>query len=326
VGSAAAWLWAFLPYALVLPLEWSWDQSLSALLLASIVLATLMLTDSSFSLALTGYALFWALAALTNPTLCILMPFLLAWTMFRSGRAGQLSLASATKVILIFMLALVPWTLRNYYVLDGLVFVKSNAGLEFWLGNNPDVKEIYSLEHHPINNKPELMSLIFNGEPKYNHQKTRQALAFIKSNPRAFLRNTTSRFEDIWAATHDSRVDPWIVRLHLSRADVRFSLLFSLVSFAGMILALRANWQNAIPLAICLLIFPIPYYVATSSLRYRHPIEPFMAIFTVYFIASFWPEFFCLGALTKFQIGLPVENSREKRAERSGKTPALRLK
>jgi hypothetical protein len=46
----------------------------------------------------------------------------------------------------------------------------------------------------------------------------------------------------------------------------------------------------------------------------------------VYFIASFWPEFFCLGALTKFQIGLPVENSREKRAERSGKTPALRLK
>jgi hypothetical protein len=36
---------------------------------------------------------------------------------------------------------------------------------------------------------------------------------------------------------------------------------------------------------MCLLLFPIPYYITHTALRYRHPIDPVMAIFTVYAIA-----------------------------------------
>jgi hypothetical protein len=293
IGLASAWLWVFLPYAVLFPLEWTWDQSLSALVLASIVLVTFRLRESSSSLSVTGYGLLWALAALLNPTLCILLPVLLGWMMVRPGQATRLSLASAAKVILIFILALVPWTVRNYYVLDGFVFVKSNAGLEFWLGNNPAVKEkeTYSPELHPINDKWELISLILNGEPNYNREMQRQAIAFIESHPRVFLRNAFYRFEDIWAAVHDSRFDPWIVALHLSRVDVWLCLSFSGLSFLGMILAVRANWRDALPLAMCILVFPIPYYIVTSALRYRHPIDPFMTIFTTYAIAWLWKAF-----------------------------------
>jgi hypothetical protein len=43
-----------------------------------------------------------------------------------------------------------------------------------------------------------------------------------------------------------------------------------------------------LPLAVCLLLFPIPYYITHTSLRYRHPIDPFMVILTAYAITRFW--------------------------------------
>ena len=288
VGLASAWLWVFLPYAVLFPLEWTWDQSLSALLLALIVCVTFRLSESGPSLAHTGYGLLWALTALVNPTLCILLPLLLGWLIVGRGPLGRLSLASAAKVIFVFVLALLPWTIRNYYVLDGFVFVKSNFGVELWLGNNPAVKEIYTAELHPQSDKGELITLILSGEPNYNREKQRQAIAFIETHPRVFLRNVSARFEDTWAATYDSREEPWIFVLHLSRMDVWFCLSFSTLSFVGMMLAWRANGRDCWPLAMCLLVFPIPYYITHSALRYRHPIDPFLTLFTTYAIARVW--------------------------------------
>src|ERR1700746_1355906 len=47
LGGAAAWTWAFLPLAILFPLEWTWDQSLSALLLALVLCATFYLRDAA---------------------------------------------------------------------------------------------------------------------------------------------------------------------------------------------------------------------------------------------------------------------------------------
>jgi 4-amino-4-deoxy-L-arabinose transferase-like glycosyltransferase len=183
IGLASAWLWVFFPYAVLLPLEWTWDQSLSAFLLALIVCATFRLRESASSLGLTSYGLLWALAALVNPTLCVLLPFLLIWLIVQPPQNRGFSLASAAQVVVFFVLALLPWTIRNYYTLDGVFFVKSNFGLEFWLGNNPAVKDIYSAERHPATNQVELISLILNGEPNYNREKEREAVAYIEKAP-----------------------------------------------------------------------------------------------------------------------------------------------
>lgn len=285
VGLASAWLWAFLPYAVLLPLEWVWDQSLSALLLALIVQATFALRESDSSLSWMGYGLLWAFAALTNPTLSLLLPFFLGWMVLRRGGNRRRSLSLAARAAFVFVLALVPWTIRNYYAIDGFVFVKSNFGMELWLGNNPDVKKIYTSELNPMNNLPQRISLILSGEPNYNREKQRQAISYIKSHPRAFFRNTSDRIMDLWTATYDSTVEPWIYVLHLRSADVWFCTVFSVMAFMGLVLALLTNWMDALPLAICLLMFPIPYYLTRSSLRFRHPIDPFLSIFVVYAIA-----------------------------------------
>lgn len=291
IGLASAWAWAFLPWAVLLPIEWTWDQSLSALLMALIVLATIEITEPASPLVLSGYGLLWALGALVNPTLCVLMPFLIGWWLIKRKQPIRESFSSAARVTLFFLLALLPWTVRNYYAVDGLVFVKSNFGLELWLGNNPAVKEIYSPELHPATNFGERLHLIFSGEPNYNREKQRMAIAYIRNAPRTFLKNTLDRIEDTWTASFDSRVEPWIFTLHLSRADVWLCSLFSVFSFAGLIFALEANWRNAFPLAACLLIFPVPYYITHTSLRYRHPIDPFMTILCVYAVARLAQRF-----------------------------------
>ena len=288
LGLAAAWAWVVLPYAVLLPLEWTWDQSLSALLLAVLVDVTFELRESSSAPAWFGYGLLWAFAALTNPTLCLLLPFLLGWLVILRWRTDRASLLLAARAMLIFVLALTPWTIRNYYVIGDWFFVKSNFGLEFWLGNNPAVKQIYSAELHPLSSFRERIALILSGEPNYNREKQQEAIAYIKAHPQIFVKNSWDRFEDNWAATYDAGTDPWIRTLHMIRADIWFSTIFSLLSVVGLILSLRFKWREALPLAMCLLLFPIPYYITHTALRYRHPIDPFMTILTVYALGQLW--------------------------------------
>jgi hypothetical protein len=295
VGIASAWLWVFLPYAVLMPLEWTWDQSLAALMLALIVWATLELRESASALHWSGYGLLWGFTALVNPTLCILLPFLLGWLAICLRQSARPLAGLIVRTVFIFALTLMPWTIRNYYAVDGLVFVKTNFGLELWLGNNPAVKEVVSSDLHPLTNYAERVQLILNGEPEYNRKKQREAFAYIRAHPGTFLKNLFDRFVDNWAATYDSRVDPWVPILHLSRADVWFCSVFSVISFAGMILGLRAQFVDSLPLAMCLVFFPIPYYITHTALRYRHPIDPFMTIFTVYAIVRLCSALFNSG-------------------------------
>jgi hypothetical protein len=270
----------------------------------------LNLRESTSALHWSGYGLLWGFTALVNPTVCLLLPFTLAWLMIRRPQAVRPSAGLVLRTVFTFLLALLPWTIRNYYAVDGLVFVKSNFGLELWLGNNPAVKENYSRDLHPLRSYAERLQLIVSGEPNYNREKQREAIAFIKAHPRTFLKNSFDRFVDNWAGTYDSHVDGWIHTLHLSSADVWFCSAFSVVSFAGMILALRANWLDSLPLALCLLLFPIPYYLTHTELRYRHPIDPFMALFTVYAIVRLCSVLRGRVSLVKRDGAIREQNSR----------------
>jgi hypothetical protein len=39
---------------------------------------------------------------------------------------------------------------------------------------------------------------------------------------------------------------------------------------------------------MCLIVFPIPYYITHTALRYRHPIDPLMTIFAAYAVSRLW--------------------------------------
>src|SRR5580692_1768803 len=83
VASAAAWLWALFPNAIIIPFEWIWDTSLSALLMATLLWATLELAESGSLRNYCLYGLLWGFGLLTNPAITLLFPLLLAWAVYR---------------------------------------------------------------------------------------------------------------------------------------------------------------------------------------------------------------------------------------------------
>src|ERR1700730_1732294 len=120
VASGAAWLWALFPNAVMIPFEWIWDTSLAALLAATLLWATLEVAESQSRRDWCGYGLLWGFTLMTNPSLGSLLPFLLGWAAYRSGRRVDLRTKKwrwITRPALGFGLAIlccIPWTVRNY--------------------------------------------------------------------------------------------------------------------------------------------------------------------------------------------------------------------
>jgi len=285
VGLASCWLWVFLPFSILMSLEWTWDQCVTAFLLALIVDFTFRVRNSMSPLQWSGYGLLWAAAALVNPATCALLPFLMGWLIWARWKAGVKSPALYAQAVLLFFLAVLPWSIRNYYTLHGWVFVKSNFGDALYVGNHP---ASFVVDPQPMIDSAERARLISEGEPQFNKDEQHLAVEFIRSHPKEFVRKTSSRILDTWTAVDNSFYDRWISSLHLMGEDIFLCSIFSLLSFAGLILALRANGTDPLPLAICLILFPAPYYISLAEMRYRHPIDPLLTILTVYVVSRTW--------------------------------------
>ena len=287
IGLGAIWLWAVLPTAILMPIEWVWDQSLSALLLCLLLCFTYHLRETSCPKQWAAYGLLWGVAALSNPTLCVLLPFFAVWLWGQRTKRVMPSGALLTRTALYFALVLLPWTIRNYFELGGLFFVKSNFGVEFWLGNNPDVKDTFTPDLHPMRSYRQYTLLALNSEPVYSRLKQREALAFIEAHPRTFLKFCFNRVVDTWTGKYDSVLDTYIQPMGAGRIYFWYNAIFSVLAFAGLLAGLWTKARESLPLAFCLLLFPIPYYITHSSLRYRHPIDPVMTMFVVIALATF---------------------------------------
>jgi 4-amino-4-deoxy-L-arabinose transferase-like glycosyltransferase len=285
IGLASCWLWVFLPFSILVSLEWTWDQCVTAFLLALIVDVTVRVRDSISPLKWSGYGLLWAAAVLVNPATCALLPFLLGWLIWARWKEGMKSPVLYAQAVLLFFLAVLPWSIRNYYALHGWVFVKSNFGDALYVGNHPGS---FAVDPQPMINSAERARLISEGEPQFNREEQHLAVEFIKSHPDEFIGKTWHRVLDIWTAVDNSFNDRWIASLNLIGEYIFFCSVFSLLSFAGLFMALRANRIESLPLAICLILFPAPYYISLAELRYRHPIDPLLTILTVYVISRVW--------------------------------------
>jgi hypothetical protein len=53
---------------------------------------------------------------------------------------------------------------------------------------------------------------------------------------------------------------------------------------------LRRRVEGAGLFALCFLLVPIPYYLVTVQARFRHPLEPLIAILGVYLFRSVEPR------------------------------------
>jgi 4-amino-4-deoxy-L-arabinose transferase-like glycosyltransferase len=333
VARGAAWLWALFPTGVMMPFEWIWDTSLSALLAALILWATLELAESERWLDWGVYGVLWGLALMTNPALGALLPFLLGWAVFQgrgesSMRWKRVALAAGMAV-----LCCVPWTIRNYVAFHRFIPVRSNLPFELWLGNNDIFDEHARGGRRSITRTEEARRYAQLGETGYMAEKWELATSFMRAHPGLELDLTGRKFVDFWMGTESPvknfrATDSWLIR---------GVLLSSFLTAAGALFGIGAMWVekkktrerrrdgaqsagNEIeekaettlkivwPAAVFPVFFPCLYYVTHADLRYRHPIDPIVLLLTAAALAGAWRA-------RKSQRNRETRNSRSEAAK-----------
>ena len=120
------------------------------------------------------------------------------------------------------------------------------------------------------------------GEVAYARMRGEQGKANLRAQPGVFLKLTAERVEGFWIGiAHPVDKHPVGEWLRL----VNFSFL-SAAGLMGLGLMLRRRVPGAWLFAAVFGLVPVAYYVVTVQARFRHPIEPLIAVLTVYLFRS----------------------------------------
>jgi hypothetical protein len=288
VAATAAWFWALFPNAVIIPFEWIWDTSLSALLVATILWATLKLVESCRLRDCSLYGLLWGLALLTNPAVALVLPILLAWVAYRRRVVCKNWLSGPAFAAAVAFLCCVPWTVRDYLVFHKFIPLRSNLPFELYIGNNENYDDRYRSRPGPITQDREIVRYLHMGETAFMAEEKRKALAFIATHPRIELWLISQRFIDFWLGTTTPvealrQADSWWLRgILLGNFIAPFGALWGI----GVLVLRRNGW--AFPLVAIPVAFPLLYYATHTSLRYRHPIDPIVLLLAAIALQDVW--------------------------------------
>jgi 4-amino-4-deoxy-L-arabinose transferase-like glycosyltransferase len=281
-AALAGWIWAALPSSIFYAVVWIWDTSLSTLVLTLALWTTYLVAERNDAKAWSGLGFVWGIGTLVNSAMLPVFPGCLVFAVYRARQRGVSWFRTAAATLLVFSVTLSPWILRNERVFRGKVFLRSNFGLELWLGNNPEVPISCSCWLHPTSDAKERARYLQLGEVDYVQEKQRQALQFIKAHPSDTLRHIYHRFMETWTGFSDSFADIWASKLLFLRATLVWNYSLTILAFTGLLLAYRTLRANALPLLNLMAVFPVVYYLCHMDPRYRQPIEPVIAMLAAF--------------------------------------------
>jgi 4-amino-4-deoxy-L-arabinose transferase-like glycosyltransferase len=302
-GLWAAALWALFPWFSKWSVTWLWDTSLSALLLSLLFWHALRLAQNSSRKSWIWFGALWGGALLINPALGSFLPVSLGWCGTELRRRKQEWLKPAAYSLLICLAVISPWLIRNRVVFGRWVFLRSNFGFEFALGNYHASSGRGWGGSHPSGNQKEFQKYWQMGEIAYVESRQRQAIEFVKKYPAEFAALTAKRVVYFW----DGSAMDYLGTSPAYWAPSSF-VVMSLMLLPALLVA-RRRTPHAWPMFFGLfLVYPTPYYLTFSQVRYRHPIEPLMLLL----IAAAGVETArVIAGLVRAQIGLQGSRTRD---------------
>ena len=260
---------------------------LNLLLLYSLLLA--WKRDRGRDWVLAGFIA--GLAALTRPTILLFIVAFCAWTLWHRRTSACRSLFSFVVPIVLIIL---PVTYRNWTIEPDLVFISSNAGVNFYIGNNADYERTVSLR--PGMQWEATIAEAANSEHGTSAAQSAfffgKSLDYITTQPLAYLGllgkkvfhfwsgPETKRNQDIYYARQHSRI------LSLLLWDWRVSIPFGLIgplSLLGLGLSMREEWTPPIALLrLYALVYTASVVLFFPAARYRMPVVPVLIAFAAF--------------------------------------------
>lgn len=228
-------------------------------------------------------ALFFGMATYTRPT-SLLIPIILGGIEAVRNRSFIRPAFHAGLAMLILLVALSPWTYRNYCVFGKLVLVSTNGGTNMWMGNNPDTTGFYQAPPAADDGKD---------EAAWDKELGNRAKVYIREKPVAFIKRTLVKAVRL----HDRETIGVAWNLEgLKRRFVFFNtgpgarilkvissgywyLMLSLAAAGGLMLARRDGPWNALthPTVVLFAYFTAVHAIMVIQDRYHFPITPLVA-------------------------------------------------
>lgn len=300
----SAWMWAVYPAALQYAVHWVWEMSLTALLFSWTIVLALRLRErqqagrreeqtgrreqEAGSAALwAAFGGLWGLVALSNASLLLSFPAMMVWIAWPrmhalALRALRRDVAGAALACVVFVLVMTPWVLRNERALHAFVPTRGNLGIELYNSSRPMYDgfpwgtAMPLWEGDPVFRQYEAM-----GEARFAAMRQKEAIANLRAEPALFARWTVQRFF-FWDGT------PHPPDRHPAQEYLR-QLSYSFISACGLLGLALMLWRR-VPgaglFALCFALVPLPYYLVTVQPRFRHPLEPLIAVLAVYLFRS----------------------------------------
>ncbi len=250
------------------------------------------------------FGLLWGLIALNNPSLLLFLPVCGLWiiwgvalkTATKSGcprfapafgtNAGSFRSVAITncrcRASIVCLACIAPWVYRNWVAFHQFVPMRGNLGAELYLGNGPGAIGLLMEYDHPFQDATQLRLYTQMGEIRYARMRGDMAKAVIRENPKHFLSLCMKRVYYFWFSVPHPGDEGFV-------AEYGRSLNFQFTSIAGLLglaLALKRHVPGAVLFAWAFLLLPMVYYVVTVHARFRHPLEPLIAILSVYLFQS----------------------------------------
>jgi hypothetical protein len=236
--------------------------------------------------------LLWGIGFHFQPVLLPVFLGLLGLTAVRWRRRGAAFVARfASTAVIVSLLVVTPYTLRNWQQLGGIVFIRDNFGLELAVSNNDVARPLLrdnmatGFKSHPTVNRAEATRVLQLGEIEYNRERAAEARNWILAHPRAFAVLTAKRAFYLWFAHSDSpllQLMGWLV---------------AVVALIGLGMLWRAAPLVAWCIATVLVSYLLIYLLVAYDFRYIYP--------------SSWLKFLLVSVVV---CGAPVASEKERYA------------
>lgn len=248
-------------------------------------------------------------ATLTKPQ-TLFMPVILVGIsfLFESGqRFKPKTVIRGIVVGLAMAVVIAPWMYRNYLVFGEPVFVSTNSGWAFYVGNNPS---IMATKGFPTDDGPEVKALwneTFSvaNQLQSSHAARAAALKWIKENPVTFLQLMPIKAFSLWSVDGEAE---WSYQIgapmyNENKAIFRAVRIFNQVLYGvmflgflvGAIVLVHRYWRQRNLGNVSVWVISgygfsayttLQCMIMAGSYRYKFPLMPFVALTCAWVIAD----------------------------------------
>ena len=214
-----------------------------------------------------GFSL--GLAGLLRQTVLLFAPFLLSWLFMELRGRGIRWWYFALPVVIILLLV-TPWTIRNYQVYREFLLLNSNAGYALFASNNPNLGTDWRNEVVVV---PVPEELAGQNEAELDRALTQRGIEYILKDPERYVWLTldkTREYFKFWPSSESSRIS------NLNRL-LSFGLYLPFM-FLGLYLSF-SRWRSFVALYLFIVIHTGIHLLSWPAPRYRLSVDAVLMVF-----------------------------------------------